>query len=294
MFFKCKLLGDMKLVIEKKHPDCNTSKENESEDANCPLCKKRVWGGDKGVGCDRCRAWYHAECLYLSDEEYFSLSESNEDWFCDCCLTIKANNLNWGDLNGEENILHEINKTYEECIKWSKNIFLLPRGKSGKDFINELTRLITLFTDKTKWERLALPLVHIFFPLMLQKPSKTSKAKDHTKYLSARLEKWKAGDLKSLIAEGKEIQKRLEKSHKKQRESNEKAFCRLMFEGKVGQAVKFINNEDTVVGVHKLTVEIKQILQDKHPKGEDLPEVQQTRVQQMYFYQKLMMFLCSQ
>ena len=68
---------------------------------------------------------------------------------------------------------------------------MLSRGKAGTEFIKELTRLIFLFVNKTKWEHLALSLVHIFMPLILQKPSKSSKAKDHAKYLLARLENGK-------------------------------------------------------------------------------------------------------
>ena len=45
---------------------------------------------------------------------------------------------------------------------------------------------------------------------------------------------------------------------KAKKESNEKAFCRLMFVGKVGQAIKFINNDDSVIGVHVLADDIKK------------------------------------
>ena len=56
---------------------------------------------------------------------------------------------------------------------WSKKIFI----------IKELSHLIKCFVDKTKWERLALPLVHIFVPMMLQRPSANSKPRDNVKYL---------------------------------------------------------------------------------------------------------------
>ena len=58
---------------------------------------------------------------------------------------------------------------------------------------------------------------------------------------------------------------------KKQRtcESNQKAFCRLMFAGKVKQATKFINCDDSVKGVHKMTESVKSALAQKHPKGEE-------------------------
>ena len=41
-----------------------------------------------------------------------------------------------------------------------------------------------------------------------------------------------------------------------------------MLVGKVGQAIKFVNNDDNVVGVHTLSDNIKNILANKHPKAE--------------------------
>ena len=52
-------------------------------------------------------------------------------------------------------------------------------------------------------------------------------------------------------------------------ELKEKAFCRLMFLGKIGQASKFIINEDCVKGFHKITEDVKQALAEKHPKAEE-------------------------
>ena len=170
--------------------------------------------------------------------------------------------MKWGDLTGEMVIAEKIKLVYEEVIRWSKNFFLLPRGKVGTDFIKELTKRIRLFKDK-KWSRLALPLVHIFLPLMLQKPSRKSKAKDNTKYLQKRLEWWYTGNIKSLLSEAREIQKRLSKGISKREEAREKAFCRLMLLGKIGQAMRFINNEDVNLGVHPLSDQIVDILEKK-------------------------------
>ena len=105
-------------------------------------------------------------------------------------------------------------------------------------------------------------------PIMLQKPSKKSKAKDHSKFLSARLQKWSIGDLSSLMAECLEIQRRLTAAKSRKAESDRKAFCRYMLEGKVKKAMGYINNNNDIRGVHSLTGEIKQILQNKHPKAE--------------------------
>ena len=131
--------------------------------------------------------------------------------------------------------------------------------------------MLKLFVDKTQWSRLALPLVHIFVPIMLQNPSPKSKPRDHAKYLTTRLARWREGKLQSLMDETTEVQARLKaKTKGKSRnevEQNQKAFVRLMLLGKIGDAAKKINNEDAVKGVHQLNDEIKNILQEKHPEG---------------------------
>ena len=79
----------------------------------------------------------------------------------------------------------------------------------------------------------------------------------------------KNGELDKLFPEGKEILKHMLKKKQKTHESNQKAFCRLMFAGKVKQATKFINNEDSIKSVHKITDDVKLALAEKHPKREE-------------------------
>ena len=67
------------------------------------------------------------------------------------------------------------------------------------------------------------------------------------------------------------IQLKLQDLKRKEVESQVKGFSRLMLEGKVGQALKLINNDDAIVGVHKLTREIKGTLLAKHPAAETPP-----------------------
>ena len=107
---------------------------------------------------------------------------------------------------------------------------------------------------------------------MLQKPNAKSKPRDHSRYLTTRLERWKNGDLASLVAEAMEIQKRMRdsKTHRRREENREKEFIRLMMLGKLGAAAKFINNDDNVKGVHPLTTEIIEILESKHPAGREV------------------------
>ena len=241
---------------------------NESvHDANCPTCRIDVLEGVDGLLCEKCYTWSHRECLLMPIDEYNALNASEDSWFCVTCLSMMANKIKWGEYHGEEAIKNKVSSIYNEIISWRKNLFMLPRGKAGTAFVKELTRLITLFTVPSKWNRVALGKLHVFIPLMLQKPSQKSKAKEHVNYLEKRLKLWSDGNLDAILSESREIQKRLKRSHEKKRESKEKAFCRLMLQGKVSQAMKFINSEDDTRGVHTLTDEIKQLLEEKHPKA---------------------------
>ena len=243
-------------------------------DVKCPICKIDVVEEVNAIYCEMCDIWFHAECLHMPEDEFRSNADSPVPWTCSRCLHIKANNLKWGELQGEEDIKLLLKGCYCEIITWRKNVFSLPRGKCGEAFLKELTRILNLYVHKTKWERLALLVLHVFIPLMLQKPSARSKPRDHTKYLAARLLKWNSGDIKSMLNEGKEIQKRMKKAFDRKEEVKDKAFMRNMLIGKIGPAAKFINNEDSVKGVHSLTDEIKTILQEKHPEARDIqPEV---------------------
>ena len=130
-------------------------------------------------------------------------------------------------------IASTIEVAYEEIISWKKNFFTLPQGKCGSDFLKEATRLIYLFVDRTKWERLSLPLVNISVPLTLQKPGPKTKARHHAKYLASRLGKWSRGELESLLSECREIQKRISRKKVLKQESKLKSFSRLRFMGKI-------------------------------------------------------------
>ena len=240
----------------------------EEENNNCPICKIDVTNGVSGIRCDMCKTWVHQLCLHMSDEDLQALTDV--EWFCARCRQIKSNKIKWGDHFGEEHIGMMIQSAYTTIIGWKKNIFHLPRGKCGSDFIVELTRLVNLFVDKTKWQRLALPLIHIFIPIMLQKPSIKSKPRDNAKYLKSRLERWMSGQLKSLMDETCEIQKRLKSKKSADKTSvKQKQFVNLMLLGKLGDAAKKINNDDSVKGVHPLNDQIKDILLAKHPESRD-------------------------
>ena len=179
----------------------------------------------------------------------------------------------WGNMTSRCEIELKIRQVYNVIVTWKKNIFQLPRGRLGKDFITELTRLINLFNFDTPWRSLALSKVHIFMPLMLQRPSAKSKARDNAKYLQKRLLLWKEGDLDKIMSECREIQKRIKVKVEKEEVQRRKAFCRLMMAGKVAKALNFIDHdEEATVGVLPINSEVVEKLKAKHPPGASLNE----------------------
>ena len=237
----------------------------------CPECKDEVSSEEDNLLCSCCNKKNHRICLSLNNEKYLALVASSDDWFCKDCIAKQYKGttdetVTWGSMTGLKEIRSNIDKLYLEIISWQKNLFLLPRGKVGKEFLSELTRLINLFNRKTVWSDVALSLVHIFIPFMLQKPSIKSKAKNNGKYLAKRLEWWKNGNLELLLNECSEVQSRLRKNTEGEAQGKRKAFCRLMLQGKISKALKYIDNStDATLGVHSINDEIISTLQEKHP-----------------------------
>ena len=231
--------------------------ENETECEICTVCDLIVTSDQEGIFCEGpCKTWFHRKCAKLTPRRFQQLRLYDRDWFCDACpsdLNDKSEQISWGEHHGLDKIKLIIKSAYQEISGWFKNLFFLPWGKTSRDFIAELTNLIELFNGKTPWEPVAIDMLHVFIPIMLQKPSARSKSRVNSKYLMHRLEKWKQGQLEALMSECREIQKRLKTEFKKRTESRKKTFYKLMFEGKISKALKFVDSESKISGVHKVT-----------------------------------------
>ena len=129
---------------------------------------------------------------------------------------------------------------------WRRNLFQVLTGDVGQSFIEELTKTINFFTSYSALEEVALTMVMIMPALLLQKPAKKSKTKDHKAYLEKRLKWWVDGELDLLVREGTAIQERLAKS-KMSKDHCEKVFVRLMLQGKVSAALRWIGSQATSV-----------------------------------------------
>ena len=118
---------------------------------------------------------------------------------------------------------------------------MVPSGGRGKTFIKEITRLINLWTDDSLLENIALKVIHNMLALLLQKPNKNSKAKDHVAALERRLEN---GNIIKLLNEKQSIQERLPTGETpKDIAKISVKFKELMQKGNVNGALKLLTNE---------------------------------------------------
>ena len=72
-----------------------------------------------------------------------------------------------------------------------------------------MTRIINAWVYDTSIKDIALKVSDVIPALLLQKPSKNSKSKDHLKSFERRFEIWKEGKINELYEQGKAIQDRL-------------------------------------------------------------------------------------
>ena len=169
----------------------------------------------------------------------------------------EVTHYNWGryrDIEFKENVTF----IYEKIVYWKKNLFLLPTGKAGKLFIDELTKLFNAWIDDSPLKNIAMKAVMIMPTLLLQKSSKESKSKYHLKALERRMERWQ---------ESLTIQKNL-KSVKGSKTVVQisKSFVEEMQKGNVNGSLKLLtDNMDH--GILPLNDDTISKLKMKHPQA---------------------------
>uniref|UniRef100_A0A1X7SJX1 Uncharacterized protein n=1 Tax=Amphimedon queenslandica TaxID=400682 RepID=A0A1X7SJX1_AMPQE len=106
------------------------------------------------------------------------------------------------------------------------------------------------YTENSAIECIALKAAFLLPLLLLQKPYRRSKAKDHLPALEHRFALWNDGEFMDLLSEGEEIQRKL--SGGARRISGPylcSSFSKLMLEGKVRGALKLLNNAGSSAGL---------------------------------------------
>ena len=171
----------------------------------------------------------------------------------------------WADWR--YNALKEkVDSIYEEIVTMRRNMFKVPSGKAGKDLVNEMAFWVKQFNQQTKLNGVALKTLMILPTLLLQKPARNSKAKQHLASLQRRMESWKKGNLEELLKETRHIQSGFKPKGgtNGNSESLSKRFSKFMTEGKVAAALKLLDQSSSS-GLLPLTEEVMCQLEDKHP-----------------------------
>lgn len=122
--------------------------------------------------------------------------------------------------------------------------------------------------------------VTVMQTLLLQKPSRASKSRDHITHLQRRLELWTDGDIQALLDEGKCIQKRA--SSTSNGDATARIFRDLMLQGRVQSALRYLwrNTNGGVLKLEDLVPErctngesilrsTRDVLKEKHLLGRD-------------------------
>ena len=123
----------------------------------------------------------------------------------------------WGDVDAEP-FTQRLDHAYSVVVHWRRNVFAVPSGKAGTGFVSELSRLFLAYAEGSALESIALKAAMTMCALLLQKPNRTSKSKDHVACLERRITLWRAGDLEDVLQEGQTIQHRLSTSKRTKRE----------------------------------------------------------------------------
>ena len=126
-------------------------------------------------------------------------------------------------------------------VHWRRNCFSIPKGHVGKVFVNELARLFSAFASGSALEPVALKATIVLPHLVLQKPHRRSKPKDHASLLERRMKLWEQGDL---LKEGRAIQDRFPSSCRQGNEQQvARSFARMMFQGKTQATLQLLTDQ---------------------------------------------------
>ena len=89
--------------------------------------------------------------------------------------------FSWGDADGAPS------EAYQTIVQWRRNIFELPYGEIGKDFISEMSKCIKGYANDAAMKCVTLKVALVMPPLLLQHPHSRSKSKGNKKCLERHL-----------------------------------------------------------------------------------------------------------
>ena len=171
----------------------------------------------------------------------------------------------------EECFKKEIHDAYKKMSVWRKNIFQLPKGNVGKQFIYELTKAIDLWNNNSPQRDIALMMFMVLPNLLLQRVSAKSSTLVNKQTLEKRQELWRQRKISVLIGECLVIQSRLSKDKVRQKQQNNigETFQKLMIKGNINGALRLLTSQQCN-GILPLSDETMNELHLKHPEASPL------------------------
>ena len=122
-----------------------------------------------------------------------------------------------------------------------------------------------LWIQDTPLKSTSLEAIHAMPALLLQKPSKSSKAKDHLQALERRIKLQDEGDIEGLLYEGMTIQQTLRSDKEGMAIAKiSLKFKNLMSKGNINGALKLLT-DNMHSGILPLNKETLELLIQKHP-----------------------------
>ena len=137
-----------------------------------------------------------------------------------------------------------------------------------------MSRLMNEWIRESPLKDIAFKAIMVMPGLLLQKPSRKSKSKDHLTSLENRMKLWHAGEIMELLKEAETIQKDLRVSNTPSTIAEiSKKFTREMRKGNINSAMKLLA-DNMQNGILPLNDETLHQIKLKHPHGKDAhPEV---------------------
>lgn len=173
-----------------------------------------------------------------------------------------------------------VQSLYNKVVHWKRNIMMVPLGASGREFVKEAARLVSSFSQASKWRSMAWALLTIACHLLLQKPLGSGRLENHAKCLHERIKMWRDGQVDDLLKDALCIQAHLKSGRRMAEREGEKPtdieFSRLVFNGKINAAMRCLT-EDRCAGTLRLGdivsaeqgTTVGDVLQQKHPPARD-------------------------
>ena len=120
---------------------------------------------------------------------------------------LRAASFYWNDRIEGTVFCQKVSTAYDEIVHWHRNLFLVPYGRVGRDFVH--ATLFLSYGEAGALEGIAIKAAMLMCALLLQKPHSQSSSRDLSKCLQRHLSLWNQGDIDALLSEGCTIQHRL-------------------------------------------------------------------------------------